>query len=188
MAASFSCKLFLFHCGWEILNQYIMPESQLFEISAEGGGIEINDQNVTTCGFDNEQRLPHILFILCVKGSVSWRDFVSFPLPYPGPIGYNTTTDDATAAFACVQRMRNGSVRRTSVCFANTSAHWPSLARADPVNQVYSFTCSCPKEDVDGVNQYLPWYNPFKDSSIRNLYRLWERIKACNQNLVALLS
>ena len=33
--------------------------------------------------------------------------------------------------------------------------------RADQVNQVHSFTCSCPKEVVDGVTQYLPCYSPF---------------------------
>ena len=63
--------------------------------------------------------------------------------------------DDATAAITCLQHTRNRSVRRTSVFgFANASAL--------TVNQVHSFTHSCPKEVVDGVNTSLPRYTPFK--------------------------
>ena len=29
------------------------------------------------------------------------------------------------------------------------------------VNQVHSFTCTCPTEDVDGVSQYSSCYTPF---------------------------
>ena len=70
-----------------------------------------------------------------LKGVYHDETMCLFPWPYSVPIGYNTTTDDATAAFTSVLR---------------------TLARADPVNQVHLFTCSCPKEDVDGVNQLFP--------------------------------
>ena len=111
---------------------------------------------------------------------MSWREYVSFPWPYLGPIGYNTTTDDATAAFTCVQHMRNRSMRRTSVCFANASA-LTQLIKSIRLRAVVQ------KEDVDGVNQYLPWYTPFNlqtiwKSMVNSIFKIKRILKNCHQN------
>ena len=53
-------------------------------------------------------------------------------------------------------------VRRTLVCFAN--ADHVEIKSLTTVNQVHLFTYSCPKEEIDGVNQYLLSYTPFYKS------------------------
>ena len=62
------------------------------------------------------------------------------------PIGYNTTTDDTTAAIMCVQHLRNRSVRRILVCFTN--ADHVEIKSLTTVNQVY-------------LLKYLTSYTPF---------------------------
>ena len=66
---------------------------------------------------------------------------MSFPWPDLGPIRYDTTTNDATAVFTCVQHMRDRSMRRT----------WFVSRRLACADQVHSFMCSCPKEVVDDI-------------------------------------
>ena len=86
--------------------------------------------------------------------------YASFPRPTRGKnIGYNTTPADGTAVGLRIhvratyaKPKRGGELRSVS----------RTLARADPVNLGPFVTCSCPKEDVDGVNQYFPCYSPFK--------------------------
>ena len=88
-----------------------------------------------------------------IKGGVAWRDYVSFLWPDSGPIGYNTTTDDANAVFTCNIRETEAWVRLRFVS--------RTLARADRFYQVHSFTCSCLNEIVVGVNQYVWCYIHF---------------------------
>ena len=76
--------------------------------------------------------------------------------------------NNATRGQSGIIRLRTTRPQHSRACNVRETEPWGELrsvswtpARADPVNQVHSFTCSCPKEDVDGINQYLPWYTPF---------------------------